>query len=416
MITMRCCVRAGQGALQGKLGDHRRTVTTLWGYILDRSDSVPLLLTVCHVMGDWILMPKTTINPKEKNTCLQKMEALDRINEVSAQPLINYFQRLCLQMHATGVAGNGGAPDTPGSQAAATAPSAKPVWLSNPAMLKPYTTGLMSADPSLRAEFFNQLYSTMTKSPGQRVMQVIKQDWEPLNQRFYVVVMAEVMIAALRTTTPAQIEPGAKTIEAISTRPFSPSDVEHHHPNRESAVTAHEAFIQKIVETRTTNCVSMVESLRLLMHLDMSLSNCLWQVLVQSSWATVSESQQNGMHQHLVNLLVKYLHRQSLFIPSSLTALNQGAPQNTIQSLLQGFLRPKVPFLPCDLLGALAIHYNAWFHVLPLVESSVFYNPPPSMAGLATSFSSDKHGWIQVLEEIYSRLNEQDLKAALKRR
>jgi len=306
---------------------------------MDRSDSVPLLLTVCHVVGEWILSPRSTIVHKEKTALLSKMASLDRIPEVAAQPLINYFLRLCLQMHASGVSTDPSSssntstttPAVPG--APSQPPGAKPAWMSNPAMHKPYTVGLMSADPSLRAEFFSQLYSTTTRNPGQRVMQIIKQEWEPLNQRFYVVVMAEAMIAALHNST--SMDPNQKMIEVITTRPSTNEDILHHHPSRHNTITAHDLFLKKVVDARTNPASSLLEPLRLLMHLDIALSNVLWQVLLQSSWMTLSEGQQNGMHQHLSSSLTKVLHRQSLYIPHSLAALNQGAPQNTIQALLQ---------------------------------------------------------------------------------
>lgn len=402
-------VMAGRAVAQNKLVEHRRHVNALVNNIMDKSDSVPLLLTVCHIVGDWLLSPRAPMAAKERSVLLSKMTNLDRLPEVAAQPLIHYFLKLINQLTLAGLN------DT---TVPATGQPPKTSWMSNPNLAKPYMMGLMCADPTLRADYFGQFYGTLPKTPGPRVMQLIKQDWEPLNQRFYLVVMVEALMNNLRLTAGSHLAAGARMIETLKTQPFSSDAMQDETPCREAIVATHEAFLRKLVDAKISGGRTLLDPLRMLLHLDITLSSCLWQVLLQAAWMTLNESQQNGMLQHLVTLMVKGLHRQSLYIPTSLITLNQGSPQNVIQALLQSFLRPHFPLLPHDLLGALAVHYNAWFHVLPIVEAQTLYQPPASTQALITSgqVSNDKHQWIQVLSELYTRLNEHDLKATLKRK
>lgn len=493
-----------------KLLEQRKQLVQALAALLDKSDSVPLLLTAQALLAEWLLPNNqqqqrggassgpgsagqaagaALLNGKEKMVLLGKMAGpLERLgSEVAAQPLHSFFLRFLLQLlHAATAppppppapapptSADPSAPPTPaatGDQAPPPAPSssspapaaAPPSGLSwvNVSVLSKYLLlGLMAAEPPLRQEVLVQRFgpaggktSTATsagsgsgsngrtsppKSPAERLVQLLRQDWDALNSRSYwVVALVDVLLAGLRSDAPLRLEatsgqqqPAGEAMGEgalqlcppyMRTAAWALGDDEPSETlrkarlseGRQSAAYSYDQLMAKRLATaRTKMGPSLLLPLRLMLHADPLLARDLLQPLLSGAWGCLTEQQQAQQVAPLVKLLSGGTtpYRQALTLPTYLQpgAAGLHVSVNALQTLFTALLRLKpFPALPPDVLGALAPPYKAWFSVLPAMEH---------MLGQGSSSGAERAGWLSVLSRLYQALDEDDLRAALRRR
>ena len=82
-----------------KFGDLRKPSFQIISVLLDKSDSVPLLMTIVAIIGRWLLDDRTPLTQKERTSLVWKISSFDRLPEVPAQPLIAMSLRLLTQCY-----------------------------------------------------------------------------------------------------------------------------------------------------------------------------------------------------------------------------------------------------------------------------------------------------------------------------
>ncbi|CAN0442578.1 unnamed protein product, partial [Hapterophycus canaliculatus] len=110
----------------------------------------------------------------------------------------------------------------------------------------------------------------------------------------------------------------------------------------------------------------VVDPLRGLLHADVTIADEVWTRTLELAWSTFSDRRRAEFAGVAGSLLAKPWHTKAMNLPP----LMQGSHSvNVIQSLLRAILalRP-LPSLPVDLLGALAVGFNAWHTVIPALE------------------------------------------------
>ena len=58
------------------------------GTLLEKSDSIQLLLTVMSLAKEWLTSPLTHTSAEDKSALLKRMRAFDRLPEIAAQPVL----------------------------------------------------------------------------------------------------------------------------------------------------------------------------------------------------------------------------------------------------------------------------------------------------------------------------------------
>ena len=314
-----------------------------------------------------------------------------------------------------------------------------PLWVEQ-ATNRSSAAGLMTVDPGLRAEYVELFYgaeSGAPRHPGQRLQQLLgKAEWDAVGNRYWPIAVLDVLLTALRTSDPLprfapekegedgkEREGPVLSLASPALKAASPAAAGAGAGSKDAAVAAahHAKAMATLAGARSGLGKALVGSLRLLLHADLSVARALWQPFLSNAWDNLApataagsgagagsggEMQQKDMVPGMVAVLTRGSHRQALALPSyhPLPVQHQ---LNSVQGLLQGFLslRP-VPNLPPDLLGALAINYNAWTTVLPLIESQV----------VCSAAAAERQPWVQVLATLYHLMGEHDLRAALRKR
>lgn len=316
-----------------------------------------------------------------------------------------------------------------------------PQWVTQ-ATARSVTAGLITVDYRLREQYTRMFYDPhfgmqeggVSTHPGKRLTHLLcKAEWDVVGGRYWIVVLVDLLLRALFPNS-ASLQPVNPSL--ILARPRLAAA----EGGTRTSSDVVRFYLETQGELKTSKeglGPSIIAALRLLLHADLTVVRGLWIPLLRNAWkalkpvssppsatstdppsmpvspstdsGTPDESfnaLQNDLVPGMVSVLTRGSHRQALVLPSYHLSPVQHQI-NTVQGLLHGFLslRP-MPNLPPDLLGALAVNYNAWTTVLPLIEHQV-----TSVTG-----SAEKQPWIQVLSTLYYMMGEHDLRAAMRKR
>ena len=89
----------GRTKVFSKFGEQRKPALQIVSVLLDKSDCVPLLMTVMGVVGGWLLDERAGLTVKERTSLVWKMMSFDRIAEVPATCLFNLGMNLLLEYY-----------------------------------------------------------------------------------------------------------------------------------------------------------------------------------------------------------------------------------------------------------------------------------------------------------------------------
>lgn len=316
-----------------------------------------------------------------------------------------------------------------------------PPWVTQ-ATARSVTAGLITVDYRLREQYTRMFYDPqigmqeggVSTHPGERLTHLLcKAEWDVVGGRYWIVVLVDLLLRALSPNS-ASLQPVNPSL--ILARPCLAAA----EGGTRTSSDVVRFYLETQGELKTSKeglGPSIIAALRLLLHADLTVVRGLWIPLLRNAWkalkpvssppsATSTDAPsmpvspstdsgtpdesfnalQNDLVPGMVSVLTRGSHRQALVLPSYHLSPVQHQI-NTVQGLLHGFLSlTPMPNLPPDLLGALAVNYNAWTTVLPLIEHQV-----TSVTG-----SAEKQPWIQVLSTIYYMMGEHDLRAAMRKR
>ncbi|CAM9449609.1 unnamed protein product, partial [Laminaria digitata] len=352
--------------------------------LLEKSDNVVLLTTVMGFVKDWLLcepvLPASpSLSDQERTMFVQRLVRLDKLSEPRVQSVVK------LQLEVIDALVN--FPEG----------TSRPKWVQAEAP-RLFMAGLMATDPDLRrrVRFSNRLVdeaaaaaavAAMTTatataraaaaagapagaaavaaaaaaraaavapgsetrgaaSPSSVILHAMRLDWEPLQLRFWPAAVAEVLLGLVDG------EKALALAEDKCLRPFSAAG-----GGGGGGGGA------------TGGVNEVIDPLRGLLHADVTLADEVWTRTLTVAWSTFSDRRRAEFSGVAGALLAKPWHTKALNLPP----LMQGSHSvNVIQSLLRGILalRP-LPPLPVDLLGALAVGFNAWHTVIPAFEHQV---------------------------------------------
>jgi len=372
IITLRLLSRLIESAQTNpKLAELRKPLFQVFGVVLEQSESIPLLMVVTRILGDWLVSPNSPLGQPEKGAFLTRLVGLDRLNEVLGQPVQMMVADILLKLHASLV----------------------PSYQEPLPVRKIFTLGLVVADENQRAQFLEHFIAGVGSSPLTRLQHIFQSNWEYLKNRYWLVVATEVILSALCPESPIKVH--AATVTKID-NPFQPQTSQNER---------YQIFLDMIQPSQSQRQCGphLLAPLYKLGYCDLALGAMLWEKAFTAAWSSLNLSNQSALIPTIVQLLARTDHKMALYVP---TYLGHGLPLNVIQSLLSCMLQLRpIPLIPVDLLAILALNYNCWYLVVPLVEHLV-----------VTCLAQERATHVRMLGLLYRQLNEMDLYFGLCRR
>jgi len=430
-----------------RFGELRKPSFQILSVLLDKSDSVPLLMTVVGIVGRWLLDDRAPLTQKERSSLVWKISSFDRLPEVPAQPLVGmslkflveYYDKNCDKV----VKRNGDVEE--GGDGMTDDESDKKVdrlnlWPKS-SLGKPHTQGLLSADLKIRETFFS-LYATQKfvssketieelrkhaksigadsiagagiigRTPLDVLTQLLYTDWEGCGSRYWLVACVDLMLAT-------SIHSGGvgDGVEFWLSKPGCEGNGGGRDKQGLSCGEGYDEFKRLLdVERKSKGagrgrCLAAV---RMLAHSNVELSQSLWVSLFTTVWSKLpSDKSRRALVPPLETLLSRPYHRQFLYISrkpgccDSAGGVSYPRPAqrlNIVTGLLRGVLKLNpMPALNANLMGSLGSNYNAWYDVLPLMEGQI-----EDAIG-----EEEKKEWMKATKVLLDKLGETDLSFAL---
>ncbi|OQR96405.1 phosphatidylinositol kinase (PIK-L3) [Achlya hypogyna] len=339
-----------------------RMFVHLMAHCLEHSSHIPLLLEITKIVAKMVADDAASAIPiKDKVTLLGKMASFDRLNEISAQPLLAEYHALVLAICASA--------------------ETNPLY---PTVTGAAMTGLLSSDVALRRQFFAHFEKSAGATTTAKLRFVLEQDWQACGTRFWPVVAVELLLKS--------VQPGAVVAHGARLPPLvcSTAPVD--------ALTQMPCWAEHVAVLTAWRDVSSDAALRplcSLVHVDLAMATALWATVFPQAWALLNPMELAGPTQNLMRLLSMRYHRRELRVPVATTARH-----NVVQTLMAGVVQAyPMPVLTAELLLYLANTYNVWGLVARVVEYEVL-SP--------TTLVDDRERWVDVLHALYSELNERD--------
>lgn len=82
-----------------RFGELRKPSFQILSVLLDKSDSVPLLMTVVAIVARWMLDDRAPLTQKERSSLVWKINSFDRLPEVPAQPLVGMSLKFLVEYY-----------------------------------------------------------------------------------------------------------------------------------------------------------------------------------------------------------------------------------------------------------------------------------------------------------------------------
>ena len=426
--------------------------------ILDKSDSVPLLMTTVGIVGKWMTDKKSPITMQERVNFLSKF-TFQQLTEVPVQPLFNLGAVVILDLfdsdnkrdklplkrkRSVGAA----ASSTENLRTDNTLSAAKEEELSSKQIHDSFFDVLdrllvansLTADNDLRSKILHQFTDNVLASPAKVMkkaekismsecnivdvfLSLLRCDWECLGEKMWVLRFVEQVIGSSKLVGGVELVNCARKIDGMRC-PLSRLPIlgDFHQPDKAKFQTVNIQSIESwvklcevIKEKQTdhgTGRMIFLESVRSLARGDMKLCQDLFQHLLSAAWnACENKEARDAITQALEQLFARPFHAQFIFasrFPSKSSLrkqqLSPSHGTNVLQSTLQAILslRP-LPELDVNLLVYLATNYNAWHEVIQMLEH-LYAN---------CSDLSKKAEYLKSLRHCYEELGEVDISLSL---
>ncbi|XWS45545.1 hypothetical protein CRYUN_Cryun15aG0145700 [Craigia yunnanensis] len=375
----------------------KRSVTQILNALLsEKGTDATVLLCILDVIKSWIeddfSKPGTSVTsnafltPKEIVSFLQK---LSQVNKQIFQPSsLEEWDRKYLQL-LYGICADS---------------NKYPLTLRQEVFQKverQFMLGLRAKDPEIRMKFFSLYDESLGKTLFTRLQYVIQiQDWEALNDVFWLKQGLDFLLAILVENKPITLAPNsARVLPLVGPGSVSDSSGMQHQVTEvpegseealltlDSLVLKHAQFLNEMSKLQVAD---LVIPLRELAHTDANVAYHLWVLVFPIVWVTLHKEEQVALAKPMITLLSKDYHKKQ-----------QASRPNVVQALLEGLqLSHPQPRMPSELIKYIGKTYNAWHIALALLESHVmlFMNDTKCSESLA---------------ELYRLLNEEDMRCGL---
>lgn len=334
---------------------------------VEKSRCIPLLISITKKISSWILSD-TKLSSKDVIAFLAKMNLYDRLNENDAQPLVKLHRDLVLQLSKRNSATSS---------------------VASPHLTAPFMVSLMSPELEFRKQCFNTF--PCPDSIATRLEFILHQDWSGCGTRYWIITAVELLLRTMK-------ESHCGLAKGLETFPLA--------NHVESGVAMPEKAINLFREDNNVLHADfdILEPLRDLLHLDVSLAEDLWIYLFSKIWShLLDDSGRIRITEYLTTLLSKRYHRRRIMLPDY-----RKESCNIVRTILHAISKcnPQ-PNIPAELVYFLATTYNAWYYVVPICEYQVLSD--------ATSIQ-DRERWVSVLSSLYKELSQDDLRIGLSHR
>jgi hypothetical protein len=419
--------------------DVRKSLFTLLLSLMEKSESLYVLLASLQLVNQWITTPLPkpgaptvfhSFQLKERLTLLSRvLDLSDRLDERKFQPLFILRSRMCLNLCKLVQSMEKKDLEAIEHTTLPIIGSFRSSLTVNQHLNCAFMAGLNSIIPSIRTEFKNMLVEgppSYVKTaialhggkPSSWIQLLMSLDWESLSiSKYWVSSATELLMAHIDVSQPrdaVSCSPFVRHAAAVESRcTHNNVDVSTFAiQERPSLPTKQPDILQRYVEfiqshTIKASCSNqIVQSLGSLVHFSMELSHTLWVQLYRDCWESLNPLQQGDVVPTLTKLLARPKTRRRLIIPSGNLPYNSPAHRlNVVGTLLDGIkgAYPLPNFEP-KFLQYLAKTFNCWYLVAPMMERQMFAAP-----------EEDVDGWVTCLQSLYTVTGDSSMSYGLRR-
>jgi len=347
----------------------RNMVLTMLSTILDRSNSLPLLLSAVSIVGNWLLSDDQTQMPltkSEREGFVLQLALFDfsRLPKPSSSQVLGDLMN-CIALKSYGYG------------------SSDSLQQGKDEMQKVLVSCLISANPHIREVSLEMFLSRDNKCIEDILKKLLQMDYESLGQYLWTTVISDILLASCKS-------------EMIDS---SPGQLKLHHDKKQehetevdTSTNEYTSFTKIVVSERTSSdCLKAIQTL---VQGDVNTSESMLNVSFQAAWQSLTNSSRASIISLLERLLAKPYHSQKF------------GQKNAVQSILRLLvcLHP-TPMINPFLLQSLAVDYNVSSEVLYLLEGQY-------VSLKANGYDTDS-SLLRAIHNIYTQLGERDVCLAI---
>ena len=351
----------------------RSMMLTTLSSILDRSTSLPLLLSAASIVGNWLLSDDQTQMPltkSEREGFVLQMALFDFTTlpkASSSQTLGDLIRCIALKSYGYGSSDN------------------HVVQQGHP-MQKVLVSCLLSANPYIRQVSLDMFMSNGNKCIEDILKKLLGLDFEGVGQYLWTTVISDILLASCKS-------------EKIS----SPGQLKLHHDMKQEHATEvdtstndehYTSFKRVVALERNSSESSCLAAIRSLVQGHVNTSESMLNVSFYAAWQSLTNSSRSSVMLLLENLLAKPFHSQKC------------GQLNAIQSILRLVVSlDPTPMIDPFLLQSLAADYNVSSEVLSLLEGQY-------VSLKANGYDTDS-SLLRSIHSCYKQLGERDICLAI---
>ena len=354
------------------LGDRRRAFLSVLATLVERSLNTRLCEKVLSMVESWIFdynEPFPTL--KEKTAVLHKMLAFEsRLDST----MLHKFLDLVIRIYED--------PKITRTELTVRLEHA-------------FLVGTRAQDVEMRERFMNIFDKSLQKTINTRLVYIlISQNWDTLNESFWLSQAIQLIFGAVESGATAQLhDEDFKLISPAQVFGLSQRDGRKEDlmldDRFENFMAEHKRFYNSLGDVKVRDILGPLCQLQ---HTDPNLAYQVWVALFPLCWSYLSrDDDRNELEKGMVTLITKdYHHRQVDRRP------------NVIQALLEGSVRTKPRLkIPPHVMKFLSRTYDAWYTTAVALEEAAIIP--------VIDTPSVRESNLDALVEIYAGLQEDDL-------
>lgn len=380
------CIRViGKALVSRIVSELRRPFVALLFSCLERSRSLLLISSISVFVSRWVSTTCSPFTRKERFAFLDVLSDMDRLDDMDAYPLMSRFHGIMQRL------------DTPGK----TTPGAGPnVIFPGFAKTKVFAAGLLAPHSVIRFEFRTRLMRWSIDCIGTKLLGLLNTDWTPLSNRFWLVVVVEVLLDSVNLTTSTLTTKVATALEPESLTKY----VNHvsSSPNKSS---------------RDQNAIAtIICTLKEVTHVNLALAENIFQILVSAAGCNaIARYGKDALGRAISKQLSGTHHSTFMSVPPKLLAerafailppeeLKVNIPQILIR--VSSLLSLLFVFTP-DTLFMMASKYNFQHGAVMMIEDT--FTNIRIETKTRSKLDSKQAGLVRLLLAILGQLSEHDL-------
>jgi hypothetical protein len=262
--TSACLLLLTQAVIDHSSSHVRRELIVLIFVCLERSNSTKLLLLLSKLVCDWLTNVKSPLSRCEKNAFVEHMLDIDDVTIVALQPLFARF--LCI---------NNPIPRALTCRETKRTRPRNLEYLLQPLRSKNFSAfGLLAIHPGVRAAFHSVLIQEFLHDLSHNIIHLLHSDWSPLSNRFWIVILIEVILDGLDANNPLQL-----TLESVrmpTLRAEIPLETPAMLAGLDVSLQRQYSTARECLLLRSRSLQNFVEPLKELVHAHLGLAEKAW--------------------------------------------------------------------------------------------------------------------------------------------